>query len=100
MPTPHFIRVNGRVYRRADGPANKQDPNFAKHPQRVMQLLGYIRTTADAMEEEFNRYLSNNGELPYTGMELKDLLERAKNQALQMIVDSADEALGILGEKK
>lgn len=100
MSAPLRIRVNGRTYRRADVPKYKKDPHFKKHPQRVMQLLGYIRTSAEATEEAFNRYLSNNGELPYAGMELKDLLERAKNSALNMIVESAEEAMDILQKEQ
>jgi hypothetical protein len=33
-------------------------------------------------------------------MKLKDLLERAKNSALNMIVESADEAMGILKDEE
>jgi hypothetical protein len=100
MSAPNRIRVGGRTYRRIAAPADKRDPHFEKHPQRVMQLLNYIRVAAEGMESEFNKYLSNNGELPYTGMELKDLLELAKNNALNMIVESADEAMKIIEEKK
>jgi hypothetical protein len=100
MSAPNRIRVSGRTYHRVAAPANKKDPHFEAHPQRVMQLLNYIRVAAEGIESEFNNYLSNNGELPYAGMKLKDLLERAKNSALNMIVESADEAMGILKDEE
>ena len=103
-----FIKVDGYLYQRVaeqkgvEDPyaKEKRDPDFKKRPIKLLQLLNRIRLEAHRTEEELNRYLSREGELPYTEMSLASLLEQIKNGANNTTISAVDEALTMLNNSE